>query len=89
MRRLNRNGVPYVCVIITMCIACLSYLSVSAGVSFSDTTLSMTSALIVHATDCTRSIMVDLPSNRLPIVELDLHVNNLAPLQQCHEGSRS
>ncbi|KAK9895840.1 hypothetical protein P389DRAFT_152416 [Cystobasidium minutum MCA 4210] len=31
MRRLNRNGVPYVCVIITMCIACLSYLSVSAG----------------------------------------------------------
>ena len=33
MKRLNRNGVPYVCVLITMAISCLSYLSVSAGVS--------------------------------------------------------
>lgn len=29
--RLNRNGVPYVCVLIASAITCLSYLSVSAG----------------------------------------------------------
>lgn len=31
LKKLNRNGVPYVCVLITMAISCLSYLSVSAG----------------------------------------------------------
>lgn len=35
LKKLNRNGVPYVCVLITMAISCLSYLSVSAGVSTS------------------------------------------------------
>lgn len=36
LRRLNRNGVPYICVLITSGLSCLSYLSVSAGVSTYD-----------------------------------------------------
>jgi len=31
LTRLNRNGVPYLCVIVTSGLSCLSYLSVSAG----------------------------------------------------------
>lgn len=31
LTRLNRNGVPYVCVIITSGLSCLSYLSVNVG----------------------------------------------------------
>lgn len=33
LTKLNRNGVPYLCVCVAMGLACLAYLSVSAGVS--------------------------------------------------------
>lgn len=31
LSKLNRNGVPYICVLIAIALTCLSYLSVTAG----------------------------------------------------------
>lgn len=89
MKRLNRNGVPYVCVLITMGIACLSYLSVSAGVSIHSEVSKTTTDSTLRRPDCASLVLVDQLSHCFTAAQLDLYVNHVDSLQQRHESARS
>lgn len=88
LRRLNRNGVPYLCVIVTSGLSLLSYLSVSAGVRSVDVLDFHPQADVALSSDRKGVDVVDLAGHCFAITKLDNHVVHLDSIQCRFKGPR-